>query len=83
LERMCTYDEIKHTYAFDLYAQSHQTLVGHIPVSFMPLSWDPKAVKRSLRPAFRPGPIHEQTFDAAPDDDTSSISSVSSDEDSV
>lgn len=78
LEQMLCYDDIKHTYAFDLYVQAHRSLVGHVPVSHMPLNWDPRAVKRSDRPAFRAGPIHEADFCAAFDSDTSSVSDADS-----
>ena len=60
--RSFSYEEIRHTFAFDCYAQSHRYLVGHVPVAHMPLNWSPHAVVRSRRPAHQPLPIHEQSF---------------------
>jgi len=62
ISRSFEYQEIRHTFAFDCYAQSHRYLTGHIPVSHMPLNWSPHAVAPSRRPAHPPLPIHEQAI---------------------
>ena len=62
ISRSFEYNEIKHTFAFDCYAQSHRYLTGHVPVSHMPLNWSPHAVAPSRRPAHPPLPIHEQAI---------------------
>jgi hypothetical protein len=72
--RTFLYEEIKHTYAFDCYAAAHRSLEGHVPVSHMPLNWQPHAVNRSLRPSHDPCPHHEHfPFHDGSSSDTSQI----------
>jgi len=46
-----TYDQVRHTYAFDSYYVSHpSTLHGHTPIAHMPAGWHPHGVDKALRP---------------------------------
>jgi hypothetical protein len=72
--RVFLYDDIKHTYAFDCYVLAHRSLEGHVPVSHMPLTWQPHAVAPSLRPSHVPCPIHEHRLHGCDSSDTSAFS---------
>jgi hypothetical protein len=62
LHRTFEYHQIQHTYAFDVYAQAHRYLTGHVPVAHMPANWSPHAVVRSRQPSHPAVPIHELLF---------------------
>jgi hypothetical protein len=62
INRSFNYEDIRHTFAFDCYAQSHRYLSGHVPVSHMPMNWSPHAVAKGRRPAHQPLPFHEIPF---------------------
>ena len=72
--RAFTYEEIKHTYAFDCYVLAHRSLEGHVPIAHMPASFQPHAVAQSLRPSHDPCPPHEHfRFHESDSSDTSQI----------
>jgi hypothetical protein len=54
-----SYDDIKHSFAFDCYVMSRRSLEGHLPICHMPAAWSPHAVFPALRPAHLPLPVHE------------------------
>ena len=71
--RSFLYDDIKHTFAFDMYAMANRILSGHTPVAHMPINWSPHAVIRSLRPSHRPSPVFERQTVVISDSDTSDV----------
>jgi hypothetical protein len=72
--RTFTYDDIKHTYAFDCYVLAHRSLEGHVPIAHMPASFQPHAVLPSLRPSHDPCPPHEHfRFHESDSSDTSQL----------
>jgi hypothetical protein len=79
--RAFTYEEIKHTYAFDCYVLAHRSLEGHVPIAHMPVSFQPHAVAPSLRPSHDPCPPHEHF--RFHDSDSSDTSPVVSEEDEL
>ena len=75
--RVFTYEEIKHTYAFDCYVLAHRSLEGHVPIAHMPSTFQPQAVAQSLRPSHDPCPPHEHfTQHSSTSSDTSDIDSL-------
>jgi hypothetical protein len=70
LLRTFTYDEIKHTLAFDTFLLCHPFLTGHSPVASMPATWNPCAVPPSARPMHTPDIAAER---ALPLDDSHAI----------
>lgn len=67
LQQCYTYDQVKHSYAFDSYVACHIHLHGHTPMCAIPLGWDPHAVSKSLRPSHHPVLATEHGF-PLPDD---------------
>ncbi len=60
------YEDIRHTLAFDSFMASCPFLEGHVPIASMPANWDPRAPRRSIRPAHAPALDAERGFpDAA------------------
>ncbi len=74
MQRTFTYEEIRHTYAFDCYVLAHRSLEGHVPIAHMPASFQPHAVVPSLRPSHDPCPPHEHfRFHESDSSDTSQL----------
>jgi hypothetical protein len=58
--RSFLYDDIKHTFAFDMYVVANRNLSGHSPIMHMPINWSPHAAIAPLRPPHRPSPVYER-----------------------
>jgi hypothetical protein len=71
--RSFLYNDIRHTFAFDMYVLANRILSGHTPIAHMPLNWSPHAVVPSLRPSHRPSSVFERQTVVISDSDTSNV----------